>query len=360
METAEQEIRILRKKTKAWLASITFHSARGKINLGTFSRRLQSLFAPLFKPEIIQEALNDLPTESIVIKEATGIKKGIMSRLTPNKLSRRMLSYPEIPTEKTHIKENSSSFTLGRLIVTWAVLTDLSPQDFVEKVFPDVSRACVKLHDATGCRGLSDEEYYRYPQEAACFLSEILRALIRATPEEKLIRFMYTGIKALAIVIEMPGLEKEINNLLEQATHLMTKDALRKIEIALKENPDSRQVINVPELQAMILREEARLGWNRNRDKDAVKTLRESLSPELKEAVGKKDEVIKASIEAVSRRGLFNNLLDTLSGQLRTRVIENVVRFLKALVRVESSWEFGATNITKENTASIRRWLFRR
>ena len=105
MKTAEQEIRVLKKRTKSWLASLTYYSARGKINLGTCCERLQSLFKPLFKPEILQKALSDAIPEAKDTKDPLSIKKSIMSRLTPNKVYGRMLSYPKIPARKAQVKE---------------------------------------------------------------------------------------------------------------------------------------------------------------------------------------------------------------------------------------------------------------
>jgi len=135
---------------------------------------------------------------------------------------------------------------------------------------------------------------------------------------------------------------------------------IKPIELALKANPSARERIDIPELKALVLREEVRLGWSRSTEKEAFKTLRGSLSPELKEAVDNRDEVIRSAIESVGRRGLFNNLLDAINEQLRPRFVGSLMRFLKSIVRVESNWEFDTSNVTQENAGSIRRWLFRR
>jgi len=360
MNTVEQEIRTLRKKAKAWLASLTYYSARGKINHGIFSQRLQSLFKPVFKPEVLKEAMKDAISETIEATEATGTKKRIMSRLTPNKVYRRMLIYPQISTAKTLQEDQPSSFTLGRLLITWAVLTDQPPQNFIVKIAPKVNRLYIEWRDSTGCRGLSDEEYQGHEKESARFWSGIHRTLIQATPAENLVHFMHTGFEALGDVVGMPGLEKEIYKLLGQASRFVTKDATQKIELALKANPLARERIDIPELKALVLREEARLGWSKRTEKEALKTLQGSLSPEMKEAVDNRDEVIRSSIESVVRRGLFNNLLNALNGQLRPRFVESIMRFLKAIVHVESRWEFDTSNSAQENGGSIRRWLFRR
>ena len=93
MKTAEQEIRTLRKKAKTWLATLTYYSARGKINIGIFSQRLQSFFKSPFLSEIIQKTLRDTVPDAIDRKDSAGIKKRIISRLTPNKIHRRMLNF---------------------------------------------------------------------------------------------------------------------------------------------------------------------------------------------------------------------------------------------------------------------------
>ncbi len=360
MDISESTIRNLRKKAKSWLASLTYYSAQGKVNVDTFSRRLQSLFKPALKPDILKEAVKDALPETIEPREATSIKKRIMGRLTPDKIHRRMLNHPQIPGNNIPVEDKTNSLTLGRLLVVWAVLTDQIPQDFIAKVSSNVNRLYIEWRDSTGCLGLSDKECYGHPKESARFWSEFLRILIRETPSENLVHFMHVGIKTLGAVIEMPGLEKEIYKLCGQASRFVAEDVAWKIESALKANPNTRKRINIPELKALVLREEARLGWSKRTEKDALKTLRGSLSSELKEAVDNNEAAIRSSMEAVGRRGLLNNLEAALKGQLKPRFIESIWHFLQSLPsKVTSKWEFGTSNVTKEGSGSIRRWLFR-
>lgn len=345
---------------KSWLAILTYNCSRGQNQFDVLSQRLQALFKPVVRPEFLQETIKNAVLETIDVKKATSIKKRIMSRLTPNKVHRRMLNYPQIPGKKILAKDKTNSFTLGKLLITWAVLTHQSTQEFLIKVIPGINRIYQDWHKATGCSGLSDEECRSHPRESARFWSGFLRVLIQETPEENLINFVQGGIQALGAVVGMPGLDKKFYALLGQATRSVTEETAKRIESALKENPHAGERINVPELKALVIREEARLGWSKNADESILKTLRESLSPELKKEVDKTDEVIKSSMEAIGRRGLFNNLLDALNGKLRPRFIESIIRFLKAIMRVESRWEFDNSNLIRENTESIRRWLFRR
>lgn len=361
MDTTEQEIRALKKKARSWLASLIYYSARREVNVDTFNRRLRSIFEPVLKTDILKEAIKDALPETIQIKEAMGIKKRMMSSLTPDKVHKRMLSYPRIPSKKMPIKDKADSFTLGKLIIGWALLTDQFPPDFMGRVSLNVTRLYLEWRDTTGCLGLSDEECYAHPKESARVWSGIYRALIRETPVENLVYFMQTGIEALSAIAGMPGLEQEIHKLLCQVSPLVVGDAAQKIELALEETPNARKMIDIPEIKALVLREEARLSWSKNTENEALKILRGSLNPQLKEAVINNEEAIRSSMEAVGRRGLLNNLEAALKGQLRPRFIDSIGHFLQGLSRkVTSEWEFETSPITKEQIGSIRQWLFRR
>ena len=361
MKTTEQEIRTLRKKAKSWLAILCYDCAKGAAHLTLFSKRLQSLCEPVLRPEILKEIIrNNLPkTESK--EEAYTTKKRIMSRLTPDKVSRRVLSFPKIRIRKAPNNNQAFSLTLGRLMIIWAVLTNQPVADFAERILPDVNRLSRDWHDATGCTGLSDEECSNHQKETAIFWSGFYRTLIRATPEENLIQFRQNGLRALGAVLETAGMGKMIVKLIGQAIRLITKDTTQKFKFALKENPQAKKRIDIPELQALVLREEIRLGWNNNTQQDAQEILQEGLSPELKEAIDEKEEVIRSSMEAVGRRGLFNNLMASIDGQLKSRFVNTIQRFLQSMTtRVVSTWEFEPSTSIKEQMNRISQWLFRR
>lgn len=361
MDTSESTIRNLRKKTRSWLASLIYYSARGRANLDTFSQRLQSIFKPMLRPDILRETVKNGIPEKIEAEESTGIKKRILSRLTPNKIGNGINSAPEIPCRKSLTSAKNEPFTLRRFVVTWAVLTDQPPRDFIIRIFPCIKRLYQGWHETTGNAGFSDEDFRAHPEESACFWSGVFRVIIKETPEENLNCFMRDGIQALGALVEITGLDKTIYDLLEQATDVITRDTAKKIESAVKTNPGVRPMVNIPELRALVLREEEKLGWRKNTEEQAVGILQENLSSELKEVVGNKDEVIRASIESVSRRGLLNNLEAALKGQLKPRFVESIWHFLQSISRiVTSTWEFETSSPIKEQMVSIRQWLFRR
>jgi len=360
MDISESAIRTLRKKARAWLVSLTYYSARGKANLDTFSQRLQPLFKHVLKPDILQEIIKGVLPVIIETKEATCIKYRIMSIITPDKIEKRLLSFPKIRFRKAPEKSQTHSFTLGRFVIIWAVLTNQPVEDFMVMILPNVNRLCRDWHNATGCSGLSDEECSSHPKETVIFWSGFYRILIQATPEEHLIQFMQTGIQTLEVLLETSGMDKTIVKLTGQVSRLVTKETAQKIELALKENPYARERISISELQALVLREEIKLGWSSNTQQDTQEILREGLSPELKEAIDNKQEVIRSSMETVGRRGLFNNLFDALNGQLRPRFVESIKRILKSIAGIKSHWEFSDSRSATDDNRNILQWLFRR
>ncbi len=360
MLTTKQEIRILRKKAKSWLAILTYNCSRGQNQFDVFSQRLQALFKPVLGPEFLQETIKNAVLETIDVKQATSIKKKIMSRLTPDKVRRRVLNFPKIHFRKVQEQNQAFPLTLGRLVIIWAVLTNQPVEDFTVRILPKIDRLFRDWHNTTSSGGLSDVESDSHLKEPAIFWSGLFRILIRATPEENLIQFRQNGLRVLGAVLEMAGMGKVIIRLIGQTIRLITKDTTQKFKSALKENPQVKKRIDIPELQALVLREEIKLGWSNNTQEDAQEILQDGLSRELKEATHKKEEAVRSSIEAVGRRGLFNNLLVAIDGQLKSRFVNTIQRFLHSIsARVVSTWEFEPSTSIKEQMNNISQWLFR-
>jgi len=360
MKTYGQEIKTLRKKAKSWLAILTYYCAQGQISLDVTSQRLRSLYKPIFRPELLQGVISSTLSQVTSQKETPALKKRLMSRRASKRIESRTTEYLEILDRKTLGKAKQANCTLGRLLASWAVLTDQAPKDFIVRVYPSIGRLHEKWQKRTSCRGFSDDDCLSHPQEFAEFMSGFYRILIQETPEEKLKHVITEGISALGSIIETRGLDKTLYGLCGQANDLMTADAVEKIDSALKANPSAGGSLTTPEFQALVLREETKLGWSENTDDKAIEILQESFSSELEEAAIAKDEIIRNSLESISRRSLWSNLQDALNKQLRPRFIESIIHFLKYIVRVESSWEFDTSNLIEKNARSVQKWLFRR
>ena len=91
-----------------------------------------------------------------------------------------------------------------------------------------------------------------------------------------------------------------------------------------------------------------------------LKFIRENLEI-VKEAVNNKNEVIISTVKSVGRRGLFNNLLVAIDGQLKSRFVNTLQYFLQSIsARVVTTWEFEPATSIKEQMNNISQWLFRR
>ena len=128
----------------------------------------------------------------------------------------------------------------------------------------------------------------------------------------------------------------------------------------LKSNPEAEAKITVPEFQALVFREETKQGWREGVNKDACMIPRGDLGLELEGEVNKVEEIIRSSIETISRRGLYSNLIDALNGRLRPKFTEIIRGLLRNIRDVVSSWEFDAAVLNKGDESNIRNWLFRR
>jgi len=360
MNTPEKEIKGLRRKAKSWLAMLTFYCALGQTQLDVLSQRLMSLYKPVVRPKILQRVIKNTLCQVTSQKETPGLKKRLMSRRASKRIEGRVFSFPQMLDGKTLARSKQNTCTLGRLVSSWAVLTDQAPKDFIVRVYPSINRLYRNWRTGTSCRGFSDGDCLSHPKEFAEFMSGFYRTLVQETPEENLERLMQQGISALGSAIETGDLNNTIYELCGQASYLMTADTVRKIESALKINPSARDRINIPEFKALVLWEETKLGWSENRNK-ASEILKESLDSELEEADTAKDDIIRSSMESIGRRSLLSNLQDALNGKLRPRLIESIRRLLGNIYQhMASTWEFDTSALIKENIDSIRRWLFRR
>jgi len=122
MNILKQEKKALRKKAKSWLAILIYQCARGQTQLDALNQRLMSLYQPVFKPETLRETIRNAMPTSLNEKDTAGIKKRIVSRLTPGKVERRMLDY-SLAIGRKNRAQKKNAFTLGRFVIIWAVLT---------------------------------------------------------------------------------------------------------------------------------------------------------------------------------------------------------------------------------------------
>ena len=357
----EDKVRTIRKKAKSWLAVPTYYCAQNQIELDTLSQRLKSIYKSMFQFEHLRGGISGMVSQLMNQREIPGLKKKLMGKRVSRRIESRVFEYTKILARKALVKSKPNTSTLGSLVTSWAMLTEQLPTEFMGRVKPGIERLYKDWQNKTGCNGFSDNECLSHPTIFAEFISAFYRVLIQESPEEKLNYLLRNGISSFRTDnIDTEGIDKTMGDLIDQASYLITIDTIEKMESALKSNPEARAKITMPEFQALVFREEAKQGWKEGKDKDAIKILRESLDSDLKEEVNNEDEIIKSSIGLISRRGLLNNLLDALNGNLWRSFTEIIRGLLNNIKDVVSNWEFDTGDSYKGNTNNIRNWLFRR
>ncbi len=351
----------MRKKTQSWLAVLVYYCAQNQIELNTLSQRLKSLCKPVFQPEYLGGVISRTVSQILKQGEIPDLKKKLMCKSASRRMENRVLEYTKILANKPLTNSKPNISTLGELIESWTTLTEQPPIDFMRRVKPGIEKLYIEWQTKTGCHGFSDDECLSHPKEFTEFFSGFYRVLIQETPEEKLNYLLRKGISSFSTnTIKITSSGKAMDELHGQASYLVTADIVSKIESALKLNSEARVKITMPEFQALVFREETKQGWREGIDKDAIKVLQKSLGSEFSEGMNNEDEIIRSSIESISRRGLINNLLDALNGRLRPKFTEIIRGLLRNIRDVVSSWEFDAAVLNKGDESNIRNWLFRR
>lgn len=351
--------RRIKRKADSWLGTLVYHTARNDIPTQTLSQRLQGIITPLLTPETIKEATNSALGGLSSSDFAISLKDRMAKRCVSDRVLKHISVMHEVYDWRSISPDAEAPQTLGELIERWAELTKQDEQDFQMRIYPRLVSLSRNWWRKTKALGLTDEEVFKHPEEAAEFMSGLIRLLIAETPTSKMNEIIRLGFQELANT-SPDAMQPELQHSLAEAADFTTWRTCNKIGNAFEQNPDAREAISTPEVTALVTYEEARQGWKEGKDKDAIKILRESLDSELKEEVNNEDEIIKSSIESISRRGLINNLLDALNGQLRQRFNEIIKTLLRNIKEVVSTWEFDTGDSDKGNTNNIRNWLFRR
>lgn len=203
----------------------------------------------------------------------------------------------------------------------------------------------------TGCLGLGNEAVFEHPTEAAQFMAQSVNLLIAETPPANLAHGIRSAMQA---VVDNPSskVEKELHDLLGDASEFTAWKTNRQIGAALEANPESKVALSAPEVTALVEYEEAKQGWGGDAQ-IAMHILEDSLGAELSQhSGGTTRDALAEALKSVGRCSPLNNLRDALRGQLRARILTAVSDWIGKLPRIE--WEVESL----PNNGRIYRILF--
>lgn len=228
-------------------------------------------------------------------------------------------------------------------------------------MYPKLEALVQEWQSKTGCLGLTNEVVFQHPQEAGEFMTGFIRLLIEETPHAKLIELLRSAMRTIT---ETPSVDfaAELQGILRDSCGFTAWKTGRHVGATLEANPEVKAALSTTEVAALVAHEECKHGWANSDDKP-LELLEAALAPELREsAKGRPVKVaLQCALRFAGRRSLLNNLADAIKGQLRNRLIQTALRWLKeGGVQVVRHWEFPESPIGKENGNGVRDWLFRR
>ena len=329
MKTLEQVIGTIRKKARSWLGVFVYDSALGKADRNLFAERLKAIINPMLMLKNLQGFAND--NQIFDITEAgTAIKKRLLKTLTPEKYRERFTISQEIleyTPSSEKIETPGSSNTFQSLILGWARITG-QELSFVRKVADRLQIYYEEWQLETGCCDFSDFAVMQHPQEYGEFLSGFSRILIDETPDKN----MSKAVESFNQVIQEIS-EKDFHSAMQEAISpvvtLITKETGERLISTLKANPEAKNKIISPEVEALVEWEKEKQAWGGNTNR-AIELLEGSLISDSKTSIDQAGRAaILNSLKVIGRRSILTNLKDAIKGQLRIRLIDCALRWLK-------------------------------
>ena len=351
-----------RKAAQSWLGILVYDSARGQVDRGVFTERLQATIDPLLKLTNIRDiTASSLPTANLA-ESGAAIKKRMRKVLTPEKYQERISVLSEMLVDTTSsekVEASGSSTTFLAITTGWARITG-QDQEYIWRVTEKLQRYYEKWQKETGYRDFSDSEVTQHPQEYGNFLAGLSRILLEETPDRDISKAGELFREAIRKASE-DDFNNTVQKAIKPAAAFITQKTETQLISAFIANPEARNKITAPEVEALVEWEKAKQGWDGNTDK-AFELLRAGLNPELQSTENQPDRaVIISALKSIGRRNLLSNILDALDEKLKARFITYVTNTMKRLYhQVKSIWEFLGSTSANDDHRAVSQWLFRR
>jgi hypothetical protein len=330
MKILKDKVRTMRRKAQSWLGILVYDSARGQVDRGVFTERLKATIGPVLNLKYLQAIVKIDPPRVYSEEASAAIKKTLLRRQTSDKYRERITMLNEIRENASldERMENSKSPNIfATLTLNWAKIMGQN-MDFAQRVSERFNELFEEWQKETGCHDFSDLEVTEHPQEYGNFLAGFTRILLEETPNKDISNsgeFFRQAIQEVS--------EEDFNGTIQKAivpiSSLITRETEAQLTSALKANPEAKNKITSPEVEALVEWEKGKQGWGGDTNK-AIKLLGGSLTSDSKMSNDQVDRAtIFSSLKMIGKRSILVNLKDAIKGQLKVRLIDCALRWLE-------------------------------
>jgi hypothetical protein len=340
------------RKPQSSLASLMYHLAQGPVETEPFTTLLQQIYSDRI---IANPVNNDMLKNSLAQVQ--------LGKLPKTKRHRRKFTH-FLKIQKQNVEDrkqpsDNPPLTIGQVVNSWAELTGQDETEFAVKVYPKIRKLANEYYQATGHLGCTDNQAYENPESAFNFMTDLFNILIEETPADK----KDSLVEQIKTILFTSGAQSAVeidNELLHDASAMLTSEIVTQISEALSYNPSAKDLLLHPLLGELMAMEAKRYGWDSGVSANNYAQLQSAIS---QNGLSPNKRMMSRSLRRLGRKNVLQNINDALDGNL----MENLTKIINEQTTVEqnktqSIWEFSP--VSPKDTAgtekSIREWLFRR
>ena len=340
------------RKTQSLLASQIHRMAQGPVETEPFTSSLQQIYS---------DRITANPVNTDVLQNS--LEQVQLGKLPKTKRHcRKFVHFLKI--QKQNVEDRKQPFdnpplTIEQVVNGWAELTGQDETEFASKVYPKIRKLAIEYYQATGHLGCTDSHAYENPESAFNFMTDLFNILIEETPADK----KDSLVEQIKTTLFTSGTQSAVevdNELLHDASTMLTSEIVTQISGALSDNPSAKDRLFHPLLGELMAMEAKKYGWDSGVPANHYAQLQSAIS---QNGVSPNKRMISRSLRRLGRKNVLQNINDALDGNL----IENLNKIISEQTTVEqnktqSIWEFSPVSLedTTETEKGVREWLFRR
>ena len=338
------------RKAQSLLALLMYRLAQGHVRTEPFASLLQQIFSDRIKATSLNaNALNNSQAQ---------VQLGKLPKT--KRLKRKFTHFLNL--QKQNEKDRPSvhpPLTIGHIVNGWVGLTGQDETEFAAKVCPKIKKLLIEQYKAIGHLGFTDSQTYENPESAFNFMADLFNILVEETPADK----KDSLVEQIKTTLFTSGTQSAVeidNELLHDASTMLTSEIVTQISEALSHNPSAKDRIIHPLVGELMAMEAKKYGWDSGVPTNNYAQLQSAIS---QNGLSPNKRMMSRSLRRLGRKNVLQNINDALDGNL----IEYLNKIINEQTTVEqnktqSIWEFSSVSPkdTAETEKSVREWLFRR